>query len=78
MRLALPFRRADAMDQRGLVSSGFTTTIGVHRRTTRHTSKALVIPGGTDFEPPEDFVLIETDEDQTTTVRRRFSRRRHA
>ena len=28
--------------------------------------KALVIPPETDFEPPEDFVLIETDEDQTT------------
>ena len=55
------------MDQRGLINKWDlpqrSEFIAERRDILR---KALVIPPGTDFEPPEDFILFETDESQTT------------
>ena len=57
----------DAMDQRGLINK-WDLPQRSEFIANRHDllRKALVIPPGTDFEPPEDFVLIETDDYQTT------------
>lgn len=57
----------DAMDQRGLINK-WVLPQRSEFIAERHDilRKALVIPQGNDFQPPKDFVLIETDEDQTT------------
>lgn len=57
----------NAMDQRGLINK-WNLPQRSEFIAERHTilRKALVIPPGTNFESPEDFILIETDEEQTT------------